>query len=100
MSDTHKFFALWAQGDAFDVDGYLANSPFEPENVWYLGELARPGAAYRHSGFKLSLGDAREMEVREQEIVAVAFLKEHEAELERLVERDDVDWVEIHKYCG
>lgn len=75
-------------GQAFDVEGFLADSPFRPDGVYRKGDpLAPMGAKGRvrsASGFDLRVGAASFDDLPGQIREAVAFLDEYEDELRRL----------------
>ncbi len=79
-----------ASGLSFDVDRYLASSPFKPATVFRKGEtppkenpqrLARPD-----SGFVVLVGQSEEPGVGSQLGPATEFLARHVKELRRLRE--------------
>ncbi|HZC23174.1 MAG TPA: hypothetical protein VE866_07530 [Candidatus Binatia bacterium] len=65
---------VFAHGESFDVDAFLAVSTLRPDYVW-----RRPHPLT--SGIELMLGDGRKLRPAEQEQLAAAFLKEHRDEL-------------------
>ncbi len=88
---------LRASGKSFDVDAFLATSPFKPESVFRKGELIAPhqadGAARATGGFNLSVSAASMDDLAAQVDDATRFLDEHEEELRRLGGFDGVDIV-------
>jgi len=68
---------IFAHGETFDVDAFLAASTLHPHYVW---RRQRPLT----SGIELMLGDGRRMRPAEQEQLAAAFLKAHQQELIKL----------------
>ena len=67
---------IFAHGETFDVDAFLATSTLRPDYVW---RRERPLT----SGIELLLGDGR-IRPAEQEELATAFLKTHQQELKDL----------------
>ena len=68
---------IFAHGEAFDVDAFLAASALNPDYVW---RRVRPMT----SGIEIVLGDGRKVRPAAQEKIATAFLKAHEQELKEL----------------
>ncbi|MGO9775565.1 MAG: hypothetical protein ACLQGT_08875 [Terracidiphilus sp.] len=78
-------FHIFALGEAFDVDSFLATSKLHPDYVW-----RRKGNGPTN-GLELLLGDAEVIHLPEQEEVAVAYLKAHRDELRALAEFPGVE---------
>lgn len=68
-------FHIFALGESFDVDAFLANSPLRPDFIW---RRMRNGPT---NGFEILLGDAQKATMPEQEKIAVTYLTEHRDEL-------------------
>jgi hypothetical protein len=64
---------IFAHGEAFDVDAYLAASKLRPHYVWRRKSPLT-------SGIELMLGDRRKIRPADQEQLAAAFLKAHQQE--------------------
>jgi hypothetical protein len=78
-------FHIFALGEAFDVDGFLATSKLRPDYVW-----RRKGNGPTN-GLELLLGDAQTLRLHEQEEIAVAYLKVHRDELRALAQFPGVE---------
>ncbi len=87
---------LRAAGAAFDVAGFLADSPFRPEAVYHKGQPL-PGAAGTRlrsaSGFDLTVSRAALTDLEGKVADAIVFLDQHEEELRRLGGAEGVDVV-------
>lgn len=85
-----NFFHLFAHGEAFDPDAFLAVSPLRPDRVWRRGEPKRgyegieglPG--HETGGVEFVLGDGRAILYPAQEEIALAFITAHRDELKVL----------------
>jgi hypothetical protein len=87
---------LRASGQEFDVDGFLAQSPFKPEAVFRRGEpvAAEPDSPARGAaGFNLTVSAASGDDLATQIEEATRFLDAHEDELRRLTGFDGVEVV-------
>jgi hypothetical protein len=88
---------LRAIGEAFDVEGFLAESPLRPEAVYRKGDRLFASVAQSplrsDSGFNLTVSTAGMDDLAGQVRDAVAFLDEREDELRRLGAYDGVDAV-------
>jgi hypothetical protein len=71
-------FHIFALGETFDVDAFLARSSLHPDFVW-----RRIGNGPTN-GLEILLGDADKATLREQEETAVNYLREHRDELRAL----------------
>jgi hypothetical protein len=71
-------FHIFALGEAFDVDAFLAGSTLRPDFVW-----RRMGNG-PSNGLELLLGNAHAVSLRNQEELAVAYLKANRDELRAL----------------
>jgi len=74
---------LRVSGKGFNVDAFLADSPFEPDDVFEKGESL--------TGFNLTVSAASPEDLETQVDDAMRFLDEHEEELRRLTGFDGVD---------
>lgn len=75
---------LRAYGKAFDVEAFLADSPWRPDRVIHRGErpLLRHRSPSPDSGFNLCISDDDHPAVQIE--TAMAFLHDHARELRRL----------------
>lgn len=71
-------FHIFALGETFDVDAFLAQSSLHPDFVW-----RRQGNGPTN-GLEILLGDADKATLREQEEIAANYLREHRNELRAL----------------
>lgn len=71
-------FHIFALGETFDVDAFLARSSLDPDFVW------RRAGNGPTNGLEILLGDADKATLREQERIAVNYLREHRDELRAL----------------
>ncbi len=83
--DFGKRFGLFALGEHFNVDAYIAKSSLLPSFVW------RQVGNGTTSGIDFLLGDAGSLNVLEQEVSAVKFLNQHRDELIALAEFPGVE---------
>src|SRR5262245_40108947 len=77
-------FTLFAHGEAFDVDAFLARSLLRPDLVWRRGEQRRYSCVesfHPTSGVEFVLGDGLTAPFLAQEDIAVAYLMAHRDEL-------------------
>jgi hypothetical protein len=80
-------FRLFAHGDLFDVDAFLASTTLRPDYVWRRGDQRRYSCVeskHPTSGVELLLGDGRVVPFSEQEEIAIDYLKAHRDELRAL----------------
>ena len=87
-------FRLFAHGEAFDVDAYLATTKLRIDYVWRRGDQRRHSCVEsRHptSGVEIVLGNGRTIRPLEQEQIAIAFLKTHREELRALAQFSGVE---------
>ncbi len=89
---------LRAGGENFDVDGFLADSPFVPSRIFRRSD-ERSSVGRAVSGFNLTVSDAAGDQLKEQIDDALRFLRANRHELRRLTGRADVDPVEIDFGC-
>jgi hypothetical protein len=83
-------FAIYASGDDFDVDSFLASSSLVPTRVSRRGELLggsnSTNSRYANSSLAVELGNGRAVSIPEQESVAIVFLQQHRQELRSLAQ--------------
>ncbi len=77
-------FHIFAHGETFDVDAFLASSTLQPNYVWHRGPRAT-------SGIEIFLGDGREIKLVHQVEIAFAYLQTHKDELKALAQFPGVD---------
>jgi hypothetical protein len=75
-------FRLFAHGDDFDPDAYLASTSLKFDGVWHKGQFARDHP--KTSGVFQVLGDAEKVSLSEQEAIAIEYLSANRKELEAL----------------
>jgi hypothetical protein len=68
---------IFAHGETLDVDAFLADSTLRPDFVWRR-------KAPSTSGVEFLLGDGRAISLRDQENIAITYLKAH---------RDELRWI-------
>jgi Domain of unknown function (DUF4279) len=73
-----------AHGERFDVDVFLTKSTLRPDFVWRR-------EAPLTSGVEFFLGDGRAIRLRDQEHMAITYLKAHRDELRAIAEFPGVD---------
>jgi hypothetical protein len=79
MRGLSDHFCLFAHGEDFDVDRYVASSSFQFDEVWHRGDQ-RPvcvESAYVTSGVRKFIGDGTKLPIAEQEQRAISFLSEN-----------------------
>jgi hypothetical protein len=79
-------FELFAHGEDFDVDAFLASTRLRFDFVWHRGENC-----YETSGASISLGDGKVLGLFEQERIGRAFLCTHRDALRDLASYPGVD---------
>ena len=87
-------FRIFAHGDTFDVDAFLPATTLRPDYVWRRGDQRRYACvASKHdtSGVQFSLGEGWKVPFREQEGIAIAYLKAHREELKALAHYPGVE---------
>lgn len=82
-------FHIFALGEAFDVDAFLAQSVLRPDFVW------RQMGNGPTNGLELLLGDAEIRKLPEQEKIATEYLREHREELNALAHFPGVEAVNL-----
>jgi hypothetical protein len=92
---THmNHFSIFAHGDSFKVDEFLARSTLRPDYVWRRGDQRRYACVesqHETSGVEFVLGNGWQVPFQQQEDIAVAYLKEHRHELRMLSEFPGVE---------
>lgn len=78
-------FHIFALGESFDVDAFLARSTLHPSFVW------RKMGNGPTNGLELLLDDRSGINLGEQEKIAIEYLKEHREELRLLATFPGVD---------
>jgi len=71
-------FHIFALGESFGVDAFLVQSTLRPDFVW------RQKGNGPTNGLEILLGDSETSTLREQEKIAVSYLREHKSELRAL----------------
>jgi hypothetical protein len=88
-------FKIFAYGDRFDVDAFLATTTLHPDYVWHRGDQRRYYACietkHETSGVEFLLGDGWKVPFLDQEDIAVTYLKAHRDELRGLANFPCVD---------
>jgi hypothetical protein len=81
----------------FDIEAYLADSPFHQATRYRRGEAQLPGSTklWHSSGIHVAVSEAGLDDLPAQIDDAIAFLDEHEDELRRLGRFAGVEKVEI-----
>lgn len=82
-------FHIFALGESFDVDAFLAQSALRPDFVW-----RRMGNGPTN-GIELVLGECESIELSRQQKVAVDYLWEHREELRSLAQFPGVEAVNL-----
>src|SRR5687767_3867650 len=65
-------FRLFAHGETFDPDAYLASTTLKFDGVWHKGESGHNHP--KSSGVFKVLGDGRTVPIVEQELIAIDYL--------------------------
>ncbi len=85
-------FRVFAHGETFDVDAFLASTTLRPDYVWRRGDRRRYcGGQYPTSGVEFVLGDGLTVPLSDQEDIAIAYLKAHHDELRALAQFPGVE---------
>jgi hypothetical protein len=83
-------FRLFAHGETFDVDAFLAATKLRPDHVWRRGDQRRYytciDSPHPTSGVEFVLGDGMTVPFLEQEGIAIEYLKAHREELRALAQ--------------
>ena len=87
-------FRLFAHGEEFDVDAFLASTTLRPDRVWRRGDrrdALLPASLHPTSGVVFELGDDKTIPFNEQERVALAYIEAHRDGLRELARLPGVD---------
>src|SRR5437870_1063267 len=87
VSSEMNHFSIFAHGDKFNVDEFLARSALRPDYVWRRGDqrsYACVESKHETSGVEFVLGNGWEVPFQEQEDIALAYLEAHRDELRML----------------
>ena len=80
-----NYFKIFALGEEFDVDAFLASSSMVPSYYWRRGEpKGGRGSPYPSSGVTYEIADGKSVPFLQQEDLAISFLKAHREELKAL----------------
>ena len=80
-------FRIFAHGEAFDVDAFLATTSLRPDYVWRRGDQRRYACIdSRHptSGVEFVLGDGHRLLLPQQETIAIGYLSSNREPLKAL----------------
>lgn len=77
-------FHIFAHGETYDVDAFLASSTLHSDFVWHRGP-------HSTSGIEIFLGDGRKIRLVDQTEIAMAYLQTHRDELKALARFPGVD---------
>ena len=81
-------FRLFAHGEAFDPDTYLATTTLKFDGVWHKGESGQDHP--KSSGVFKVLGDGRTLSIFEQERIAIDYLTANREALRALAREPGV----------
>jgi hypothetical protein len=74
---------LFALGEKFDVDAYLANAPLQFNEVWRVGDYVCGGGVIQSNGVEIYLDEGNRTLVQ-QDRIAVEFISTHREALREL----------------
>lgn len=77
-------FELFAHGDSFDPDAFLATTPLRFDSAWHKGDKGRGHP--KSNGIKKVLGDGATIPLYEQERIAIDYLVAHRDALKSLAQ--------------
>jgi hypothetical protein len=80
-------FKIFAHGESFEVDVFLATTTILPDFIWRRGDQKQHSCVeskHSTSGIEILLGDGRAVPFLEQEGIAIEYLKAHRDELRAL----------------
>ena len=80
-------FQIFAHGEEFDVDAFLATTTLRPSYVWRRGDQKRYAcgeSSHPTSGIEFFLGDGQQTPLFEQERIAIEYLSENREALTAL----------------
>ena len=81
-------FRLFAHGEAFDPEAYLASTTLKFDGVWHKGESGHDHP--KSSGVFKMLGDGRTVPIVEQELIAIDYLTANREGLRLLAQEPGV----------
>lgn len=93
MESELNSFRIFAHGEAFDVDAFLASTQLPVDRSWRHGDPlpgarygvdVHPNFGYKSNGVAVNLGDGRTLSLKQQEQIATAFLTKYGDELRSL----------------
>lgn len=87
-------FRLFAHGESFDVDAYVARSPIQFDGVWRRGEQRKYAcieSLHPTSGIEKYVGDGSQIPFLDQDQMAIDFLASQTEALRELGEYPGVD---------
>lgn len=76
----HERLHVFAVGESFDVDAFLAQSAFRPSFVWRWRKMGKGPT----NGLEMLLDERKIIKLREQEKIAIDYMKKHREELRSL----------------
>lgn len=80
-------FRVFAHGETFDVDAFLATTTLRPDYVWRCGDQQRHScmeSKHETSGVEFVLGDGTQLPLGEQEKIAIEYLSANREALKTL----------------
>jgi len=80
-------FRIFAHGEAFDVDAFLATTTLRPDYLWRRGDQRRYACVeskHPTSGVEFFLGDGRTVPFVDQEQIAITYIQANRDELQAL----------------
>jgi hypothetical protein len=85
VKDTTNYFRVVASGESFDVDGFTKLLPLQINEIWHRGE-PRGGCADLNetSGLCIDLGIGVDLNIEEQQDIAVEYLSANQNALQVL----------------
>ena len=86
-------FRIFALGDVFDPDAYLASAPLKFDGLWRKGESGRGHP--KSSGVFKTLGDGLTIPLLEQEGIAIEYLSENREALKALARHPQVTYFSL-----
>ena len=85
---------LFAHGESFDVDAFLASTTLQLDYIWRRGDQLRYSCVesrYETSGVEIILGDGTAIPFLKQDGIAIKYIKAHEDELRALAKSSGVE---------
>lgn len=78
-------FRILAHGEAFDVDAFLRTTTLRPDSVWRRGDQrGLTDSTYKTSGIEFVLGDGQQLQLCEQDQIAIEYVSANHEELKAL----------------